>query len=406
MRRSNRSVISRTFFALLPLVSFAAAQALAAEVELVGVANLPGTASDLSGLHGTMEGGTPENRIGGISAIDWKDGDHYLIVSDRGPLDGGTGYRCRFHEIELKRNQNAGDVRRPGSATARVTATTLLTDEAGHSLVGATKAFNATDEAKGLRFDPEGLRRAKDGHIFISDEYGPYVYEFSADGKRLRDLKTPARFHIKHPSADPAEEAAHNESGRQPNAGMEALAILPSGKLLGGMQRPLIQDSAPAKKPGGKRQGVNNRLLSIDPASGEMHEYVYVLDKPSYGVSEILAIDEQRFLVLERDGEAGEQAACKKIYEIDLAGATDVSRQEKLPAGELPSDIRPAKKSLLVDLLEPRFGLKGRDCPEKMEGLAFGPDLPDGRRLLVVAIDNDFKAELPILFYLFAVKGL
>lgn len=406
MRRSNRLLISRTFFALLAAGSFSAAQALAGEAELVGVASLPGTASDLSGLQGTLEGGTPENRIGGISAIESKEGDHYLIVSDRGPLDGGTGYRCRFHEIELKRDPNASDVRRPGSATARVVATTLLTDEAGHSLVGATKAFNANDEAKGLRFDPEGLRQAKNGHVFISDEYGPYVYEFSADGKRIRDLQTPARFHIAHPSADPAEEATNNKSGRQPNAGMEALAMTPSGKLLGGMQRPLIQDSAPGKTPSGKRKGVNNRLLSIDPASGEMHEYVYILDKPSYGVSEILAIDEQRFLVLERDGEGGEQAACKKIYEIDLAGASDVSRQEKLPAGELPSDIRPAKKSLLVDLLEPRFGLKGSHCPEKIEGLAFGPNLPDGRRLLVVAIDNDFKAEQPILFYLFAVKGL
>ena len=47
--------------------------------------------------------------------------------------------------------------------------------------------------------------------------------------------------------------------------------------------------------------------------------------------------------------------------------------------------------------------LAGSDFPEKVEGLAFGPDLTDGRRLLIVAIDNDFVAEKPILLHAFAI---
>ena len=35
----------------------------------------------------------------------------------------------------------------------------------------------------------------------------------------------------------------------------------------------------------------------------------------------------------------------------------------------------------------------GADFPEKIEGLAFGPDLPDGRHLLLVTNDNDFEAD-------------
>ena len=41
--------------------------------------------------------------------------------------------------------------------------------------------------------------------------------------------------------------------------------------------------------------------------------------------------------------------------------------------------------------------------PEKIEGLAFGPDLEDGRRLLLVTSDNDFVSQNPSYIYAFAV---
>jgi hypothetical protein len=48
--------------------------------------------------------------------------------------------------------------------------------------------------------------------------------------------------------------------------------------------------------------------------------------------------------------------------------------------------------------------LNGKQFPEKIEGLSFGPNMPDGRRLLVVASDNDFEAEEAIRFFFFAVS--
>jgi hypothetical protein len=61
------------------------------------------------------------------------------------------------------------------------------------------------------------------------------------------------------------------------------------------------------------------------------------------------------------------------------------------------------EKQLFLDLLDPRHGLAGPDFPGKVEGLAFGPDLPDGRRLLIVTSDNDFKAEQPTWIFAFAI---
>ena len=51
------------------------------------------------------------------------------------------------------------------------------------------------------------------------------------------------------------------------------------------------------------------------------------------------------------------------------------------------------------------FGIAGPSAPEKVEGLAFGPDLADGRHLLVVTTDNDFVPTQPSLFFAFGVDA-
>lgn len=375
-----------------------------AEVTLIGTAEISGTATDRSGLTESLNESIPANRIGGISAIEHLGGDEYLAQPDRGPLDGAVPFACRVQRLRI--------TVRPGeqsSVTAKVVGTMMLTDESGRQLIGAKSAFDTENPERSLRFDPEGLR-VRGKRWFISDEYGPAVREFDDSGKLARRFAVPSRFTIAHPSKEPTEENAGNTTGRQANGGMEGLAISPDGKkLFAMMQRPLLQDSRPGDD--GRRVGLFNRLLEIDVASGKTREFVYPLDKSSNGVSEILAINAHEFLLIERDSKEGLEAAFKRITRIDVGGATDVSHvdilpvnEDILPVNELPSDIRPVRKSLFLDLLDPKFGLAGEHFPEKVEGLTFGPNLPDGRRLLLVAVDNDFRAESPILIHAFAVS--
>lgn len=368
-----------------------------AEVALLGDARFPGDGTDLSGESGTLENGVPANRLGGISAIEYTGADGlYWLLPDRGPADGATSYRCRFHVMRLAVEPDSAK-----PVSAKLVSTAFLRNQQGEHLVGSAAAFNPDDPAKGLRFDPESVRRA-DGRLYLSDEYGPFIAEFSDAGTRSRLLAVPRRFQVSHPAATPEEESRLNSSGRQTNAGLEGMAATPDGRrVVAIVQRPLIQDSAPGAK--GKRLGRNNRVLELDLADGRTREYVYVLDDAAYGVSEVLAVNDHEFLVLERDGKGGNEAQCKRIYKIDLHRASDVSRLDALPAGDLPEDVVPVKKALFLDLLEPRFKIKGAACPEKMEGLAFGPDLVDGRRLLLVACDNDFEADKPMVVYAFAV---
>ena len=93
----------------------------------------------------------------------------------------------------------------------------------------------------------------------------------------------------------------------------------------------------------------------------------------------------------------------KHIYRIDLDGATDVSGITTLPAGALPTGTVAAGKTLFIDLLDPAFNL-AVDIAEKIEGLAWGPDLPDGRHLLYVVSDNDLNPNLASQLYAFAIS--
>jgi len=246
-----------------------------------------------------------------------------------------------------------------------------------------------------------------DGTFFISDEYGPYVFEFNRQGHLIRRLEVPPKFFISNPSSDPNTELLGNIVGRQANRGMEGLAISPDGTTLFGiMQNALIQDHG---LNGLDRLGLNNRILKIDLATGETHEYVYVLDaiNRGQGVCEILAINDHEFLVIERDNRSNLQSppqapTRKTIYKIDLSGATDVSGIASLPAGGLPVGITPVSKQLFITLLDADLNLAAT-IPEKIEGLTWGPDLPDGRHVLYVISDNDLNPALATQIYAFAI---
>jgi hypothetical protein len=114
-------------------------------------------------------------------------------------------------------------------------------------------------------------------------------------------------------------------------------------------------------------------------------------------VSEILALSDTRFLVLERDDRfprGSPPATFKRIYEIDVTGATDISAPGALGARPIAgtktleqagvdelaaAGIVPVTKRLVVDLLALGFP------HDKAEGLAPGPD-----GSLLVSNDDDF----------------
>lgn len=368
------------------------------EIRLLGVATIPADASDQSGLPETLVGGVPQNRLAGFSGIEYSGhANRYFVLPDRGPLDGAVPFPCRLQEFEIVIELNS-----PTPVRATLVGTNQLKTERGEQLVGSAAAFDSRDPTRSLRFDPEAVRRFGENRLIISDEYGPSLSVFDPAHSRTSQLPVPEKFCVKHLAATPSDELAGNSTGRQPNAGFEGIAINPSGETLYAMvQRPLIQDSQSGV--GDKRIGVNCRVLELNLKTSATRELVYRLDNSKTGVSELLAVGPRQLLVIERDSELGDAARSKKIYKVNLSDTTDCSQIASLSADELPNDVRPIQKQLFLDFLEPRWGLAGPNCPEKFEGLAFGPTLPDGRRLLIVTVDNDFKPNAPSLILAFAV---
>jgi len=366
------------------------------EVQLLGKTSISGTASDLSSMKNLLEDKSPNNRLGGFgSAIAYTgQGNKYLLLPDRGPGDGANSYSCRFHLAEIT-------VSTPGKIDFKLLKTTLFKTPEGNLLTGLSKDFGPS----GSRFDPEGIRVLKNGSILISDEYGPSVWLFDSTGKLKHKFLIPEKFLIQNKS-DHAEKEfpPFNKKGRLTNKGFEGIAISSDQKKwLAALQGSLIQDRNPTDQ-NLKTNGDNLRFLETSIDGKHLREIVYKMESAKNGVNEILAICEEDYLVLERDGDAGESAGFKKIFRISTKNATDVSKILELPAPMLPVGIVPVTKTLFLDLLDPKFGLKGKDFPAKIEGLTFGPDLPDGRKLLIITTDNDFKPDEPTWIYAFAVK--
>ena len=411
-------------------------EALLSAPDLIAIGSLTSDTGDLSTeTAGPLENGVAGNLLGGMgSGLAYAGGNVFLALPDRGPnalaydtaIDDTASYVDRFHKVKLKLKANKSTEVLPYSLTATLKKTTLLSSTtplvygsgaglgvgSGAPAINKKKAFYFTGRSDGFdptqystypnnaRLDPESIRVSRDGaSVYISDEYGPFVYEFDrSSGKRLRAFSLPSRFAISNLSPQGAVEISGNTSGRVTNKGMEGLAITPDGTtLVGAMQSPLLQD--------GGTNGRFCRLISIDIASGATHEYAYELtnigtaSKPKYPtISDIVAVNDHEFLVDERDGKGlgdNSTAVFKQVNFINLTGATEVSAI----TGDANLAGKAVAKTLFIDVVQvlTAHGLAAADIPAKLEGLAFGPDVSLGGatyHTLFIANDNDFLGNI------------
>lgn len=237
--------------------------------------------------------------------------------------------------------------------------------------------------------DSEGMAMASDGSFWISDEYGPHLIHFDKTGKTIEKIN-PFTTGRKLPLV---------LAKRRPNRGMEGLTITPDGKtLVGIMQFPLYNPSSAAVA-----NSLVIRIVTFDITTGDTKQFVYMMDNPTLqAVSEITAIDNNNFLVLERDGlfatEANKTTVFKKIFKITLTGATDISDPANGANGKLfggktveelkdaatltTNNIVPVTKTLIADLMKDIPTLYPHD---KAEGLAI-----INSTTIAVSNDDDF----------------
>jgi hypothetical protein len=195
--------------------------------------------------------------------------------------------------------------------------------------------------------DTEGLVLGADGTFWISEEYGPYFYQFDSSGKMINAVRPPnALIPLRHGkksfSADSPPiydqdlepKPEDNPTGRNNNQGFEGLTTNPDGtKLYVLLQSATNQD-------GGQEDRSNTRFLIYDittsPPTYEA-EYVVTLphvdpsdaDSDTAAQSEVHYISDTQFLVLSRDSDAGAgqdetQSIYRHIDVFDISSATNV----------------------------------------------------------------------------------
>ncbi|OBI17485.1 3-phytase [Mycobacterium sp. E2327] len=261
--------------------------------------------------------------------------DEIYGLSDRGPNVDGRTPGEKVLPIPTFHPQIAKLKLRDGVASLEQIIT--LTGRDGAPLVGLIDPRASTGESlvdlsgnqlprsdHGL--DTEGLVAMPDGTFWVSDEYGPFVVHFDANGKELE------RF-------SPYDGSLPEElSLRGPNQGMEGLTITPDGgTLVGIMQSALVTPGLA----GSSRSVPITRIVTINLANrGDVHEYLYPLADPQHtkvAVSEIAAVSATTFLIDERD-DRPQPNGNKKIYATDIAGATDVGPHSGVPGATYRAD--------------------------------------------------------------------
>jgi len=369
-----------------------------------------------------------------------------LAQPDRGyNAVGTTNYVPRFNKISVRftpapaggrQNQVALElVDTIRFAEADGTLFTSLDPNGGPSGVATRPGFPPLPAGFNgrLALDAEGIVSSRDGTVWVSDEYGPYVFKFSAAGRLLSVIRPPEAIVPKRGGVDsfasnnptegqPAPAPLDPVTGRQNNQGLEGLTVSPDGRTL----FTLLQSAA--RQDGGLGATVatrdHTRLLAYDLTGATptlKGEYVLRLPSFRFGAanrvaaqSELLALNQTQFLVIARDSAGRGLAASESLYRrvllYDISGATNIAGTAfdqpgtpLAPAGVLAPGVVPAARTEFIDLNDraqlAKFGLHNGlpddadNLSEKWEALALVPALdPTAPNdwFLFVGNDNDF----------------
>jgi hypothetical protein len=348
-----------------------------AEVEVLGTTNFP-TGTEFAGTE-----------VGGLSSITFDPARnvYYSLSDDQG--NRPTGDPVRYYTVAIDLSDGALD---PGDI----------------EFVAVTQLFeNQKTPFTSGGLDPEGFTLGREGFLFMSSEgnifadpiIDPFIRRYNHNGRVTADLPIPDKF---LPNGV--------DKGVRFNLAFESLNPTPDGRsLVTANEGALFQDGPAATFTNGSLA----RILTYDLRNRTAGaEYVYEVApwaEPSAifgvnGIVEILPIDNAgTMLVMERSFSVGGVLGggtgnVVVINEVSTRGATDVSGEDALFVGGSPIAFTPVSQREV-------FAFDDLGIPiDNVEGMTFGPSLPDGRQTLVIVSDNNFSPGQFTQFIVLAVE--
>lgn len=327
--------------------------------------------------------------IGGLSGIDYdKTQDVYYMISD----DRSAINPARFYTAKLFYHGKNID------SVVFVNVTTLL-QKNGTAYPNSKQDPAHTPDPEALRYDPvhkqmiwtsEGERIVKGKDTVLEN---PAITIISPDGKFIDTFSLPANLRM-HAT----------EKGPRQNGVLEGMSFANHYQTLYvNVEEPLYED--------GPRADItdNNpyiRIFKFDMATKKnTAQYAYKLDPVSYpatprdafkinGIPDILWVDENHLIVLERSFSTGILPCTIKIFLANMKGATNIANN---PSLSKTAAAKPINKKLLLNM--DSLGI----YVDNVEGVTFGPTLPNGHRTLVLVADNNFQFFEKTQFFLFEI---
>jgi hypothetical protein len=318
----------------------------------------------------TIPNGTlvDDTLVGGISGIDFDpESGTWIAISD----DRSDEAPARYYDLDLA--YDTGSI-----TTLELTSATTLLQANGEPYPNADAGGNVPD-LEAIRFDPltDAVWYTSEGSYEL--DIDPFVAASDVDGQFIAGPAVPDIFAM----------SSGEELGPRDNLVFEGLSFSADGHSLWvAMEGPLYQDSEPSTF----ESTSLTRITNLDRAGNVLGQYAYELDSlpeeptafATIGVTEILAVNTDTFLVIERGGIETPDAFNNyiKIFEVSVAGATDISDVASLEG----ADFTAATKRLVLDL-------NATDVSpiDNVEGIAWGPDFENGNRSLVLVSDNNFS---------------
>ncbi|MFI6300733.1 esterase-like activity of phytase family protein [Amycolatopsis thailandensis] len=379
----SRRVIATALIGALPLTLMAAPAAEAGQrpLRLIGEQIVP----NFLPYEGTI--------IGGLSSIDYdhRTGEYALICDDRSAINPARFYTAKF----------SLDAKGLGPVTFTGTKPLLRPDGTPYPPLPkndpAQPSNMQTIDPEELRVDPWTGRYvwSQEGERSAAARIDPSIREAKRDGSYVRDLPIPAN------------EKMTETTGPRQNLALEGITFAGFGSLIASsVEGPLVQDGPEPTTTSGalSRITVQSRFGPVLAQYAYPQEKVFAAPNPpggfaTTGISSLLAVDQAdptRYLVMERSFVTGVGNKIR-IFEIDTKGATNVANIPSLGGAE---KVKPVKKRLLADLAD--FKLSTVD---NVEGMTWGPRLPNGERSLVLVSDNNFSATQVTQFIALAVPS-
>lgn len=380
-----------------------------AQAELAGYAILPADTFAEGPASGQFNGDGskalkprfPAQPVQGFSGVQFGPTcDSYYVLSDNGfgSKYNSIDYLLRIYAITPDPITLDG-----GSGAITVDDFIQLRDPAGLMPFFIAREFTNDRLLTGFDFDIESFVFDAAGTLWVGEEFGPYLLHFDVQGRLLSPpISTPNIGGDTEQVQSPNHPAVLAQS---PQPGNESIANLPASRGFEGLAAsldgltlyPMLEGTVVGDPEGSVRIyefDVQSRQYLTDTVR------LYQLEDPSHAIGDFAIINDDEFLVIERDSTEGEDAEFKKIFKINLrlvdtAGFVDkeevvdllnIANPNNLAGFEDPfrfpfitiEDVLVLDENTIVVLNDNNYDRAG----------GRGPDLKDQNEMIVLTLDT------------------